>query len=142
MGLEKIFNNGSAAIIESGSRILLNQRDLITSIPYPGHWQLFGGHAKDKEDPIETLLRELKEELGKQFKESEMKFLGEFKRVERDSGIITIYYHQGNYTTSDFRLGEGHSMAFVNINYLPKMRLCPDMKDILSKIYGGNHESK
>ena len=43
-------------------RIMLQQRSGDTS--HPRTWGFFGGKAEDKERPIQTLLRELEEEIG------------------------------------------------------------------------------
>ena len=131
-------NDGSAAIIESNGRILLQQRDLITEIPYPGYWSLFGGHADVDESPIETLLRELKDELGRDFDVGDFKYVGNFKRVEQPVGRIHIFHHEGDYGCSDFNLREGKSMAFVNPKYLLRLRICPDIENIFKQIYGKN----
>ncbi|MFR9780547.1 NUDIX domain-containing protein [Micromonospora sp. MS34] len=32
-------------------------------IPHPGHWSLFGGAVEDGENPGQTIVRELREEL-------------------------------------------------------------------------------
>jgi 8-oxo-dGTP pyrophosphatase MutT (NUDIX family) len=132
-------SDGSAAIIESNGRILLQQRDLEIRI-FPGYWSLFGGHANDDEDPIETLLRELEEELGRKFDVRDFRYVGDFVRVEQPVGRIHIYHHEGNYTCSDFELREGKAMAFVNPKYLSRLRIVPDMENILKQIFRGKND--
>ncbi len=44
--------------------ILLYLRDNNPAIPFPHHWDLFGGHVEEGESPEEALKRELQEELG------------------------------------------------------------------------------
>lgn len=51
------------ALITVGDGYLLQLRDLKPGIFYPGHWGLFGGAAEPGESEIETLTRELEEEL-------------------------------------------------------------------------------
>jgi len=128
--------DGSVAIIESGGRILLHQRDYQT-ISHPGYWQLFGGHSNNGEYPMETLLRELEEELTRIFAKTDFKFIRSFPRIEKPTGTIYLYYHQGDYTVNDFTLGEGLAMAFVNPEYLNRLKVCPDMENIFKQIYGG-----
>jgi len=43
--------------------ILLYLRDNIPTIPFPNHWDLFGGHIEEGETPERALVREVKEEL-------------------------------------------------------------------------------
>ena len=58
-------STASAAIIttEDGG-FLLQHRDEIPGIWFPGYWGLFGGAIDDNESPAEALSRELGEELG------------------------------------------------------------------------------
>jgi 8-oxo-dGTP pyrophosphatase MutT (NUDIX family) len=53
-----------AAIIMVGERYLLQLRDPIPGIFYPGHWGFFGGAIEPGETEEEALRRELDEELG------------------------------------------------------------------------------
>jgi 8-oxo-dGTP pyrophosphatase MutT (NUDIX family) len=56
--------NAVAAIITTeDGRYLMQLRDDIPRIFYPGHWGCFGGAAGEGEDPVEALKRELEEEL-------------------------------------------------------------------------------
>src|SRR5687767_13379343 len=52
-----------AALIVRESRILLGQRSATRTF-YPSVWDMFGGHVEPGEDPSQTLVRELEEELG------------------------------------------------------------------------------
>lgn len=51
-----------AALIVQADRILLGQRSARRMV-YPDVWDLFGGHVEPGERQIETLVRELQEEL-------------------------------------------------------------------------------
>ncbi|MEG3438219.1 NUDIX hydrolase [Pannus brasiliensis CCIBt3594] len=51
------------AILERNGRFLMQLRDDIPSIHYPGVWGLFGGHLEPGESPEEALKRELWEEI-------------------------------------------------------------------------------
>ncbi len=53
----------AAILITEDGRYLLQRRDDIPGIWYPGHWGLFGGAVDPGEAEGETLLRELREEL-------------------------------------------------------------------------------
>ncbi|MCD8485167.1 MAG: NUDIX hydrolase [Desertifilum sp.] len=52
------------AILHQGDRFLMQLRDDIPGILYPGHWGLFGGHLEPGETPEVALRRELVEEIG------------------------------------------------------------------------------
>jgi 8-oxo-dGTP pyrophosphatase MutT (NUDIX family) len=53
----------AALLILEGQRYLLQLRDDIPQIWYPGHWGLFGGGVDAGEDAVAALRRELREEL-------------------------------------------------------------------------------
>jgi 8-oxo-dGTP diphosphatase len=52
------------AILHQAGQYLLQLRDPIPTIVYPGSWGLFGGHLEDGESPESALWRELFEEIG------------------------------------------------------------------------------
>lgn len=52
------------AILYHQGQFLLQLRDNIPGIVYPGHWGLFGGHVEPGETPATALQRELLEEIG------------------------------------------------------------------------------
>ncbi len=52
------------AILHHQNKFLLQLRDDIPGIIYPGHWGLFGGHIESGETPDIAVKRELLEEIG------------------------------------------------------------------------------
>ena len=52
------------AILYSSGKFLLQLRDNIPGIIYPGYWGLFGGHIEPGETPGVAVERELLEEIG------------------------------------------------------------------------------
>lgn len=52
------------AILHQQNKFLLQLRDDIPGIIYPGHWGLFGGHLELDETPDIAVKRELLEEIG------------------------------------------------------------------------------
>jgi 8-oxo-dGTP diphosphatase len=52
------------AILYQAERYLLQLRDPLPTIVYPGQWGLFGGHLETLETPEDAIWRELKEEIG------------------------------------------------------------------------------
>ena len=56
--------NVSLAILYRQGHFLMQLRDDIENIVYPGQWALFGGHMEKGETPVSTIQRELVEEIG------------------------------------------------------------------------------
>lgn len=52
------------AILHCQGQFLLQLRDNISGIVYPGHWGLFGGHIEPGETPDVPIRRELLEEIA------------------------------------------------------------------------------
>jgi len=64
------------AILYQGDRVLMQLRDDIPGIVYPGHWGFFGGHLEPGETPEAALRRELQEEIG--HVPSDVTFFGQY----------------------------------------------------------------
>ena len=54
--------SGCLILAKNSGRVLLQQRS--PDVKYPGTWGFFGGKSEGQERPIETLLREIQEEIG------------------------------------------------------------------------------
>ena len=52
------------AMLKREGRWLLQLRDDIDGIVYPGTWALFGGHIESGESPAQAVQRELTEEIN------------------------------------------------------------------------------
>lgn len=115
-------------LLEDG-RYVMQLRDDIPNIFYPGHWGCFGGAIDPGERPLRALKRELVEEL--EFKAKRVsrftRFQYDLKRLGRDK-IDRIYYEVQ--VTRDelkyFVLHEGRAFkAFTGEQLLCKRRVTP-----------------
>jgi mutator protein MutT len=93
--------------------LLLYLRDNKPGIPFPQHWDLFGGHIEDGETPDEALVREVKEELNYDLKE--FKFFREYKCLEGDTypNIKYVYSGKINLLVEQLTLLEGDYQSRV-----------------------------
>lgn len=62
--MSKQYIHVAIAILYQQNKFLLQLRDDIPGIIYPGHWGLFGGHIEPGETPDVAVKRELLEEIG------------------------------------------------------------------------------
>ncbi|MBE9047371.1 NUDIX domain-containing protein [Pleurocapsales cyanobacterium LEGE 10410] len=74
------------AIIHQDGKYLMQLRDDIPNILYPGVWGFFGGHLEPGEEPEEGLKRELIEEINYPVEQ-----LTEFRRDRGDRYIRYLY---------------------------------------------------
>lgn len=85
-----------AAIIEtSDGRYLLQHRDDKPEIFYPGHWGCFGGAVENNESYIETLRREMDEELMLDIDKYKVNYFTKFSFdfSFADIGIVERHYY-------------------------------------------------
>ena len=106
-----------------GGDYLMQLRDDIPGIFYPGHYGFFGGAASEGESILACAARELREEINIDFQESEF---AEFSRIDLDFGPfgygrICRYYFEIKVEptiSADIRLSEGLRAEFLQGNRL------------------------
>lgn len=96
------------AILERQGRFLMQLRDDVPGILYPGHWGLFGGHIEPGEDPDTAVRRELLEEIC-----YAPPILTQFCCDEGEISIRHVYYGVLEVELKDLVLCEGWDMALL-----------------------------
>jgi len=71
-------------------KVLMQLRDEKVGIAFPGHWGFFGGAIDEGEQPKETALRELKEELD--FQPDDLHWLETVALSEFDDQVIHSFF--------------------------------------------------
>ena len=98
----------------SGDKVLMQLRDDIPAIPFPGHWGFFGGSVKANEHPDDTAVRELQEELG--LSTTALTPMGMTCIVDLDDLESHAYYFQLETPLEDIVLCEGMDFGLFTIN--------------------------
>ena len=90
--------------------VLMQLRDDIPGIVYPGQWGLFGGHLEPGETPQEAIYRELAEEI--QYHPPQLQYFGTYP----DPGVVRHVF-QGALTVGvdQLTLREGWDMAILSV---------------------------
>jgi 8-oxo-dGTP pyrophosphatase MutT (NUDIX family) len=96
----------AAIITVEDGRYLMQLRDDIPRIFYPGHWGCFGGAVGPEEDPIQALARELAEEL-------EMQPTGVDEFVKLDFDLRKLGQKQCYRTYYEIKVTEDEVSRFV-----------------------------
>lgn len=96
------------AILYRDGKFLMQLRDDIPNILYPGRWALFGGHLEPGESPEIGLKRELLEEIGYQAIDPTL-----FRLYSDRRAIRHIYYAPLNVPVEELNLQEGWDLGLI-----------------------------
>ncbi|MBV9387892.1 MAG: NUDIX hydrolase [Chroococcidiopsidaceae cyanobacterium CP_BM_ER_R8_30] len=116
------------AILYCQGQFLLQLRDNISSISYPGHWGLFGGHVEPGETPDDAIQRELMEEIC-----YVPPYLSEFRRYIDSDRVRHVYHAPLTVDVNQLVLQEGWDLSLLTPEQIRQgsayslraARLCP-----------------
>lgn len=102
-------------LFDKDNKLLIYLRDNKPSIPFPNHWDLFGGYIEDGETPLMALRREVKEELG--FDLDKATFYKKFVCLDGDikPNIKYVFWAKINVKPDDLVLSEGQRMTSITL---------------------------
>ena len=101
----------AVAILYQNQKLLMQLRDNIPNILYPGQWGLFGGHIEEGETIEEGLKRELQEEINYQC--TQVKLFC----TQRENNILKyVYYAPLEVNLDQLILQEGWDFKLVSPN--------------------------
>lgn len=101
--------------------VLLHKRDSNTKFN-PDTWAFFGGLNEIGETPVDTFLREMLEEIGIKFSSKEVITLYNYFNEEFQTHRYAFYI-KSEKDISDFTLGEGMDLGWVNLSQLSDYEL-------------------
>lgn len=106
----------AAILVTPDNRFLLQHRDDIPHIWYPGAWALFGGGIDPGETELEALKRELREEIAFELREATVFTRFTFDFGFAGAGTYLRTFFEVPITPEDvdgMRLGEGRGMRLM-----------------------------
>ena len=98
------------AIIHQNGKFLMQLRDDLPTIIFPGHWGFFGGHLEPGEDADTGVRRELYEEIG-----HVPQTITLFECIEDERVIRHFYQAELTVPVEDLELNEGQDIGLCNI---------------------------
>lgn len=108
--MTKTPSNVALGILHQNSKFLLQLRDNIPTIVYPGYWAFFGGHIEENETPEVAVQRELEEEIG-----YAPPVISRFDTFPTPEAIRHIYYGELTVDIGRLVLSEGWDMGLWTV---------------------------
>ena len=102
-----------ALIFDRDDKLLIYLRDDKPTIPFPNHWDLFGGHVEAGETPAQALCRELQEEIGVTLATWQLFRIYECLTGDAYPNRKFIYYARIDRYAADLTLYEGQRLAAI-----------------------------
>ena len=103
------------AILHQDGKFLMQLRDNIPTILYPGFWAFFGGHVEAGETPEAAVVREVMEEINYAMPSPTFFMISETDRV-----IRYVFHAPLTVPLSELTLGEGWDFDLVTIEALQR----------------------
>ena len=98
------------AILYKDDKFLMQLRDNIPTIPYPGYWAFFGGHIEPGETPEIAVRREIIEEISYTLPEK----IDEFGCYKSEKAVRHVFHAPLEVELDKLVLGEGWDMGLVS----------------------------
>ncbi|MDQ0744748.1 8-oxo-dGTP diphosphatase [Clavibacter sp. B3I6] len=120
-----------AVLVDATGRILLQLRDDIPAIPFPGMWAIPGGMLEPPETPLACIVREVAEELGVEMAPADVTHL---MTRTRSYGVEHTFTARLDVPAEEIRLTEGQRVAWFPVAEAVGMDLAYEDADVLREI--------
>ena len=117
-------------------RLLVYLRDDKPDIPFPNHWDFFGGHVEEGETPEEALVREVREELGVDL--AHWNFFRRYVCTEGDAypNIKHLYWVKIDKIAQELTLYEGQRLKAIAAEQRSELRFANILGQVLEDFVG------
>jgi 8-oxo-dGTP diphosphatase len=122
-----------AVLVDATGRILLQLRDDIPTIPFPGMWAIPGGMLEPPETPLACIVREVAEELSVEMAPADVTHL---MTRTRSYGVEHTFTAGLDVPAEEIRLTEGQRVAWFPVAEAVGMDLAYEDADVLREIAG------
>lgn len=119
-----------AIIARTDGAILMQRRDDVPSITWPGYWSILGGGVEAGESEVDAVIREIQEEAG--FTVEGPQLLT--RVVDHDgSGQGLGVYAAQKPADATLTLGEGQELRFVTTSERSTLKVPPYIRELLEQ---------
>jgi 8-oxo-dGTP pyrophosphatase MutT (NUDIX family) len=112
----------AAILLDPDGRLLLQQRDDVPGIRYPGRIGLFGGHREGNETFLECVCREIDEELGLRLPPERFDPLASYSAVDPEGGRVTGEFFIARNIAADGLLVTEGALLIATPDQLPALQ--------------------
>jgi len=125
-------NNGVGVIlVDRRGRFLLQLRDDIEGIAWPGMWGIVGGAIEVGEWPYDAAVRETEEEVGQRIEQ--LHLVGAIPAVWSDGGTLHLFCGGAAFLDEDIIVGEGQDARFFDPGDIQQIeRTTPFLKPLVN----------
>jgi 8-oxo-dGTP diphosphatase len=125
-------NDGVGVIlIDRQGRFLLQLRDDIEGIAWPGMWGIVGGAIEVGESPYDAAVRETEEEVGQRI--DQLHLVGSIPAVWSGGGTLHLYCGSAPFFDAEIVVGEGQDARFFDPGEIRLLeRTTPFLKPLVS----------
>ncbi len=120
----------SIIFINNDGRVLLFLRDDKPGLPYPGMWDIPGGHVEAGETPAACIAREMKEEMDLDLKDVQL-----FRAYEFDDRTEYVFWKQEPLDISRILLTEGQYLKWFSREAAKRTRLAYGFNQVIEDFF-------